>query len=115
MQVVRNALPGKPIDVRPEPERTCRRAGCDAVAVSVLLSAHNNGCVAVGVVTPPGPVETTLVEWGGRVNLRATQIPFRAPPESHMSVADFASCNDLLGAMKAGDDAMARAIRAATP
>ncbi len=115
VDLVRATLPGRPLDIRPSPQRTCRRAGCEATSIGVLLSARNNGCVAIAVIIPPGPVETTLVPWGGKVSLDTTQIPFREPPESRVRVTDFASCDQLLTVMGPNDESVANALRAAAP
>src|SRR5262249_26564909 len=35
--IVQRALPGRSVDVRPEPERVCPRSGCTALAVGAVL------------------------------------------------------------------------------
>src|SRR5690242_7723512 len=42
--IVGRALPGRSVDVRPEPERVCPRAGCQAIAVGAVLSRSGGGC-----------------------------------------------------------------------
>ena len=113
--VTQRTLPGRPLDVRPEPERTCRRSGCEATAVNVLFTRHGDGCAVVAVITPPGPVESTLVPWAGGVELSRTQIPFRDAPESNLRVKDLARCSELLNVMRQNDAGIEAAIRAATP
>ena len=115
VDLARRAFPGRPLDIRPEPERTCRRAGCDATALSVVLTQSGTGCMAVASITPPGPVESTLLPWAGRIELRSTQIPFRDPPESYVRVKDFAPCASLVDTMRENDDAVGNALRAAAP
>jgi hypothetical protein len=113
--VVQRTAAGKPLDVRPEPERVCRRSGCEATSVSVLFTRHGDGCAVVALVTPPGPVETTLVPWAGGVELSRTQIPFRDAPESYIKVKDLARCSELTQIMRQNDAAVEAAIRAAIP
>jgi hypothetical protein len=113
--LVQRAAPGKHIDRRPEPEQTCRRAGCDATAVGMMFSKQGAGCVVVAVITPPGPVETTLVPWAGKVSLKRSRVPFRTPPEGEVKVLDYARCDRLLDEMRANDSAVEAAVRAATP
>ena len=49
-QLVEKALPGRPVDVRPAPERVCPKAGCDAMSINVLFTRQNNSCVAVALI-----------------------------------------------------------------
>lgn len=113
--LVQRAAPGKPIDVRPEPERVCRRAGCEATSVNVLFNRTGDGCAVIALVTPPGPVETTLVPWAGGAELTRTQIAFRDPPESYVAIKDLARCSELIQVMRQNDAAVEAAIRAAIP
>jgi len=94
--VVARALPGHAIDVRPAPERVCPQGGCTGVNVGIVL-AHSgtNGCAAVAVVSPPGRSPGQLYEWSGRVTFKSPVVPFRDPPESLLSIGDFASCATL--------------------
>src|SRR5436190_1657928 len=49
--IARKAAPGKPPDVRPEPERVCPRAGCVGVSVGVLLVRRGDACAAAALVS----------------------------------------------------------------
>ncbi|MCC6523398.1 MAG: hypothetical protein IT373_12135, partial [Polyangiaceae bacterium] len=71
VELVKKALPGKAVDVRPEPERVCPRDGCVAMTVGVLLTSTEGGCVTVGLVAGPGKAESHLVPWGGAVQLKS--------------------------------------------
>jgi hypothetical protein len=108
--LVARTLPERPIDVRPEPERVCRRAGCLALRVGALLARRGDGCVVVAVVGGPGPSPARLVPWVGRVQLQSEQIPFREPPESHLTVLDFARCDDVLAELGDGEPAIAEVL-----
>jgi hypothetical protein len=97
--MVAEALPGRPIDVRPEPERVCPMAGCEAMTVGILLLHEADGCAALALVSPPGASPTTIVPWAGDVRLHATVASFRDPPESHVTVEDFVPCSALLSSL----------------
>lgn len=109
--LVASTLPERPIDVRPEPERVCRRAGCLALRVGALLARRGDGCVVVAVVGGPGPSPARLIPWVGRVRLESEQIPFREPPESHLTVLDFARCDEVVSQLEDGEAAVAAALR----
>lgn len=108
--LVASTLPGRPIDVRPEPERVCRRAGCLAIRVGALLARRGDGCVVVAVVGGPGPSPARLVPWVGIVRLESEQIPFREPPESHLTVLDFARCDEVVSQLSDREPAIAAAL-----
>lgn len=112
-QLVEKAVPGKPIDMRPSPERVCPRTGCDAMSVGVLFTRKNNSCMAVALVNGPGPSQIKLVPWGGEVQLKADSIGFRDMPESYVTIKDFANCDSLLTEMAKSDAFVEAAIRAA--
>jgi hypothetical protein len=113
-ELVERTLPGRAIDVRPDPERTCPQAGCAAVALGVLIVRDGDGCAVVGFVMPPGTTEaTTLVPWAGGLTLKRSAIPFRAHPESEVSVSDFGRCNDLPASLAEHEADVAAALTAA--
>jgi len=96
-ELVQHAAPGRPVDVRPEPERVCPRSGCKAASIGVLLArARSGGCAAVALVSGSGPVAARLVPWIGQIDLSARMVPFRAPPESSVKVQDYVRCSNLL-------------------
>jgi hypothetical protein len=90
--LVRKHLPGKPVDVRPEPERVCRQAGCKAMSVGALIVRKQRGCVVLAVISRPGPSPARLIPWVGKVTLKILDVPFRQPPESFVTIDDFAPC-----------------------
>ena len=94
--ITKRVAPGRPVDVRPEPERVCPRAGCAATSVGVLLAVRGRGCAAVALVSEPGQSPAELVPWGGGVNLKSSSALFREPPEQSVSVSDYARCESLL-------------------
>lgn len=110
---VEQALPGAPIDVRPEPERVCPRQGCAAVAVGAVLTHAQGGCVAVVTVSRPGASSAGLVPWAGVVEPKQPSVPFREPPESQLTIRDFVPCAELAAAAAARDAGVVEAVKAA--
>ncbi len=110
--IVERALPGRPIDMRPEPERVCPMAGCKAMTVGVLFLREQDGCAILALVAGPGKASTEIIPWAGRVRLRSATVPFREPPESEVTVLDFAPCGSVLGELSAQEDQVVAAIRA---
>ncbi len=114
VKLVHQARPDSSIDIRPEPERVCPRAGCESVTIGALLVHSETACVVVGLVAGPGKSPATLVPWGGGVDLKQPTVPFRDYAESHIVVRDFAKCSDLIGATGPRNPDMVRAIQQAT-
>lgn len=90
------------VDVRPFPQRVCPQVGCRAVAVGVMLGHQDGGCVAVGIVGPPGDANRTLVPWAGSLRLPNDQIPFRQQPEQRAVISEFVPCGQLPAALDSG-------------
>ena len=111
--VVEKALPGRPIDMRPKPERVCPKAGCDAMSINVLFTRTSNACVAVAIINAPGTSPTKLMPWGGTVELKSDTIQFRDMPESFVKIKDYVPCDQLVASMGAADQFIEAAIRAA--
>lgn len=110
--IVAEALPGRPIDVRPEPERVCPQTGCRAMTVGVLLLHEGSGCAALALVAGSGKSSTTIVPWVGRVKVHDSDVPFRDYPENHVTVTDFASCSTLLAQLEERKPEIIAAIQA---
>lgn len=108
---VHRALPGWPVDVRPEPERVCRMAGCEGVSIGALLVRKQQGCVIVALVSGPGTVPAQLVPWVGEVTLKNKTAPFRQPPESQLTITDYAACAEVVNAMPQKEEAALTALR----
>lgn len=94
-QLMDRALPGRSVDVRPEPQRVCPAAGCRAISVGALLVHESHGCAVVALIQPPGQTMQRLVPWVGAIKLKATMIPFRELPESYVAIEDFVPCANL--------------------
>jgi hypothetical protein len=110
--LVSQALPGRAIDVRPEPERVCPQAGCLGPSVGVLFLRDENGCAVLALVSAPGQSSTQMVPWVGLVDARPENVPFRQPPESYVTVKDFsAPCSSVLGLLVDKDAEIIAAIR----
>ncbi len=111
--MVDTAGPGRQVDVRPEPERVCPKAGCDALAVGAVLHHAQGGCVAVVTVQAPGRSEQVLVPFAGVVDFKQPTVPFREPPESSLLVKDFWPCSELLSRATPAEPPVAIAISGA--
>jgi hypothetical protein len=109
--IAKRALPGKRLDVRPEPERVCPRPGCQGVSLGVLLTRAGGGCAAVALISGPGASPARLVPWAAQMQLSEQSVPFRQPPERAVEVTDYVRCTDLERAAAAGDTAVEQALR----
>jgi hypothetical protein len=115
-QLAARALPGRAIDVRPEPERVCPRQGCEAMTLGAsLFHTASGGCVVVALVSGAGQSPQRLVPWVGNVELREAMVPFREPPEARIQARDMARCADAVSQLANGEAAVVEAIRAAAP
>ncbi|MBI2896850.1 MAG: hypothetical protein HYY06_25050 [Deltaproteobacteria bacterium] len=113
--LVERTLPGRAIDVRPEPERVCPRAGCTAMTVGALLLRNEGGCIVLGIVSGPGTAPARLVPWIGQVDLRQRMVPFREPPEAQVTARDFGRCSSLAEQLGGADGDIAAAIQQTAP
>lgn len=111
--VAEKALPGRPIDVRPKPERVCPKAGCDGMSINVLFTRNSTACVAIALINAPGTSPTKLIPWGGTVELKSDTIQFRDMPENFVKIKDYVPCDQLVTTMAAQDQFIEAAIRAA--
>jgi hypothetical protein len=112
-RLVTSTLRATAVDVRPEPERVCRRAGCLGVSVGVLLARNGRGCALVALVSAPGQSPARLIPWVGQMTLSAGEVRFREPPESEVTITDFALCDEVVRLMSERESAVAEAIEAA--
>jgi len=108
--IIAETLPGRPVDVRPEPERVCTQSGCLGSRVGVLLIHRGGGCAAVALVGTPGRSMTRLVPWAGDIGLKSRQIRFRDYPESSVIVDDLVPCGELLRHIDEREPEVRRAI-----
>lgn len=111
--LVRRIFPNRPIDVRPDPERVCPRDGCLGPSLGALLVAQNGTCATVAVIGNPGRGEHALIRWSGRLTVRDRVIPFREPPESHVTLQEATRCADLEAELAEEDYAVEEALRRA--
>lgn len=107
------ALPGRPQDVRPEPERVCPRGtGCLGVAVGALLLTDGKGCAVLLRTSAPGKSAQFLTPWVGETKLKKPNpVPFREPPESHVTIYDFQPCAKVAEQLDAQKALIVDAIR----
>lgn len=110
--IAARAYPGKPIDVRPEPERVCGRQGCTAIAVGAALLRSGGGCAVIATVTAGGTSPTTVVPWVGQLELKSATVAFREPPEPAVVVHDFENCGKVEEVLGAREAAVETAVRA---
>lgn len=107
---------GRPVDVRPEPERVCRRGtGCAAVAIGAVLLQVRGSCAVVLSTSPPGESRAHLAPWVGEVDLLNPEPPFRDPPEEHLRVNDFIPCEGLEAALDERAEEIRGIVQAALP
>jgi hypothetical protein len=104
------AAPGRKVDRRPEPERVCPRAGCDAMTLGVLLVHGGGGCTALGLVSGAGTGEQRIVPWAGVVKLAQDRIPFRDHPENQVTIRDAVPCKDLIGKLAEAEGDVVKAV-----
>lgn len=112
-RLVAEIAAARPVDVRPEPERVCPQAGCKGVAVGAVVVHQREACVVVATVSLPGRSEQILVPWAGAVDLKQERVPFREPPESALTIRDFASCRELKAPMAEREEAVRAALKQA--
>lgn len=108
------ALPGRAVDIRPEPERVCRRAGCRATTVGAVLVRKAGNCILVGLVSAPGQSAQRQLPWVGKVKLKRPETPFREPPESDLKLVDYAACAAIPTALADADEELIAAMRTAS-
>lgn len=111
--IVESSLPGRPLNVRPSPERACPYRGCKGVSVGAVLAHSGRGCAVVALVSQPGQSPYRLVAWTKNTRLRAAVVPFREPPESQIEVGDYRPCDNLEEELSDLDEAVGAAIREA--
>lgn len=94
--IVASVAPEAPQNVRPDPERVCRKKGCRTISIAATLLHQDDGCAAVAVITGAGPSQSAVVPWGGVMELSDEMLPFRDPPEELVTVNDFVPCTRFL-------------------
>jgi hypothetical protein len=111
--LARRALPGKTVEVRPEPERVCPKKGCKAISLGLLFAQAGGGCSLFALVSGSGPSPQRVVQWSpGLVRIANSTVPFRSPPESVVKVDDYGSCKKLPDDLSAHDADVEAAIKA---
>lgn len=94
-EMASRVLPNRPLDLRPEPERTCPRSGCAGISLGALLVKNGDACAVVALIGRPGTGDVRLVPWAGRMTLRRENVGYRDPPEDGVTMHDFAACAEL--------------------
>jgi hypothetical protein len=103
---------GRPLDVRPEPERVCPRGGCVAPSVGAVLLRAEAGCAVVVTLSHPGETPARLLPWVGELELRNTNVPFRDPPERHITTHDMVRCSELSAKMAEAESTIEEEVTA---
>jgi hypothetical protein len=113
VDIARRVMPGKSVEVRPEPERVCPKQGCSAISLGILLARAGGGCSAFALISGPGTSAARIVPWSpGRVKLSSTSVAFREPAEKNVKVEDYATCAKLPEDLAGKDADVEAAIRA---
>lgn len=112
MGQLRAAYPGKPVDVRPAPQRVCPLAGCKGLAVGAMIAHRSGGCAVVATVGPPGTIPRTLIPWVGDVKLKSSEFPFREPPENYVTIKDMVPCDKVIDRLAERQDEVIQTIKA---
>ena len=107
---IERALPGRPIDVRPRPERVCPQDGCDGMPINVLFNRNGNSCIVVALIGTPGSNPIKLMPWAGAVEFKSDTVPHRDPPENQVVIKDFVPCDAVIQAMTDNDSFVEAAI-----
>jgi len=113
--IAAKAAPGRPVDVRPGPERVCPRDGCAGTSVGAVLIHRDKACALVAVVSGPGTSPARILPWAGEAKLAREVVPFREPPEEGISVDDYASCAKLLEGGAAREAAITDYVKGLIP
>ncbi|MBW2460928.1 MAG: hypothetical protein JRH11_04730 [Deltaproteobacteria bacterium] len=113
--IAERVFEGAPIDVRPDPQRTCPQSGCAGVAIGAVVLKSSSACAVVATVSRPGPTDAHLVAWVAEVELQNHHVPFREPPESHIRVVDFLPCAELATSLAANEPAVEELLRQTAP
>ena len=113
VEVAQRVFPNRPLDIRPDPERVCPRDGCLGPSLGALLVTQNGTCAAIAVVGNPGRGEHALIRWSGRLTVRDRVIPFRDPPESHVTLQEATPCEGMGAELGVDDYAVEEALRRA--
>lgn len=111
--LARRVLPGRPVDVRPAPERVCRRAGCEAISLGALIARRGDGCAVVLLVAPPGPSPAEMIPAAGELRMKREKLPFRNHPESLVTIRDFARCSQVMDELTGHEGAVQAALHRA--
>src|SRR5690606_4525432 len=104
------AFEGRPMDVRPSPQRVCPQDGCAGPSIGAMVLHQSRGCAVVALLGRPGDSEVRLVPWAGQVELKQSVVPFREPPESHVTVKEMVPCESLPVALADGLEAAKQAF-----
>ncbi|MDQ3338943.1 MAG: hypothetical protein M4D80_27580 [Myxococcota bacterium] len=107
------ALPGRAVDVRPEPERVCARTGCKAISIGAGILQNGDACAVIALVSASGPSDQTIVPWVGDIVVKSPVAAFREPPESQVQVKDYAKCTTLVDELAAREKDIEAAIKLA--
>jgi hypothetical protein len=87
----------KAVEKRPAPERVCPRPnGCQGPSLGAVVTVKDKACAVAVVVGPPGASSLELFSLAGSMDFKSKSVPFREPPESSVTITEFAKCDELL-------------------
>lgn len=113
--LAKRAAGARTVEVRPEPERSCPKKGCEATSVSAVVVVRDKACAVVAFVAGPGTSPGHLLPWAGKVQLTSDVVAFRDPPEEQVKVVDHVPCATVLDGIEDADAALARYIAGLLP
>ena len=111
--IAKRALPGRAVDIRPEPERVCPRTGCKAIAIGAGILQNGEACAVIALTSASGPSDQNIVPWVGDMILKSPVAAFREPPESQVQVKDYARCTTVANDLGAREKDVEAAIKLA--
>ena len=97
LESIARAAGAKTVEKRPAPERVCPRPnGCQGPSLGAVVTVKDKACAVAVVVGPPGPSNLELFSLSGSMEFKSKAVPFREPPESSVTITEFAKCDELL-------------------
>lgn len=108
--VARKGFPSGDVDVRPEPQRVCPKAGCKAVSVGSVFVHRGETCAVAAWVAPPGKKPPRAVPWSEGLEIKPEPLEFREPVENALLVKDYQPCATLVESLGSRDGDVVKAI-----
>ena len=94
--LARRAGGARHVEVRPEPEVTCPKAGCIAMIVSAYVVVKGDQCGVVAYAADVNSAPAHLLPWSGKFALKAETFPSNESPAALVGQAELVPCDQLL-------------------